>query len=383
MPAQPNPRASWPSHDDNGGFFLIISFIGIAILAVLLWINQHGMISSLVMTFYHYQIAVLHHLTNRFDVADGQMAAANPESVRITDLYGIAHDVGTFFRIPVAALMLILGFVCMVRAAPSRFKRNLDLDGLIKEQALAFPVAHGFAGRHLKLVAPSRELRPLDYALTPQEWVERYATRPDDKFDETEARRCLSLQLGPRWCGVETAAPHIGILFAAFALHLAERRDQAGALLGTAALSIASAGGDTPDGPEALLTLPAAVSAAAAEAIEAFEVSSPASRIAAGHAYAHTALMALLNASRLKAGVLAPSQFVWLKLVDRPLWYALHSLGFETESFARYLHPNPRIEAAGVRDHWAVERLAGRPLIRPEVDRALAALRKVMEQPSP
>ena len=85
--------------------------------------------------------------------------------------------------------------------------------------------------------------------------------------------------------------------------------------------------------------------------------------------------MSLLNESRLAAGVLAPAQFAWLKLVDRPLWYALHSLGFETEGFGRYLHPNPRVEAAGARDHWAAERIAKRPLARPDIERALEAVR--------
>jgi intracellular multiplication protein IcmP len=108
-----------------------------------------------------------------------------------------------------------------------------------------------------------------------------------------------------------------------------------------------------------------------------FEVLTPAAAVTARHGYAHTALMGLLNEARLKAGVLAPAQFVWLKLVDRRLWYALHSLGFETEGFGRYLHPNPRIEAAGARDHWAAERVAGRPLLKPEIDRALNAARKI------
>jgi len=55
----------------------------------------------------------------------------------------------------------------------------------------------------------------------------------------------------------------------------------------------------------------------------------------------------------------------------------LHSLGFETAGIGRYLHPNPRVEAVGARDHWAVERLAGEPVIEPSLDRAIAALRKV------
>ena len=55
----------------------------------------------------------------------------------------------------------------------------------------------------------------------------------------------------------------------------------------------------------------------------------------------------------------------------------MHSLGFETAGIGRYLHPNPRVEAVGARDHWAVERLAGEPVIEPSLDRAIAALRKV------
>ena len=71
--------------------------------------------------------------------------------------------------------------------------------------------------------------------------------------------------------------------------------------------------------------------------------------------------MGLLNAARMRAGVLAPAQFAWLKLIDRQLWYALHSLGYETDGIGRYLHPNPRPEAAGARDHWAFERAGRRP----------------------
>jgi intracellular multiplication protein IcmP len=104
---------------------------------------------------------------------------------------------------------------------------------------------------------------------------------------------------------------------------------------------------------------------------------SPVLAIANRHAYTHIALMELLNQARLRGGVLAPGQFAGLRLVDRPLWYVLHSLGFETEGYGRYLHPNPRVEAVGARDHWAVERLAGEPVIEPNMDRAIEALRKV------
>jgi intracellular multiplication protein IcmP len=170
-------------------------------------------------------------------------------------------------------------------------------------------------------------------------------------------------------------------LFAAFALHLAGRRVEAQLLLGELSNALSEAGDDEPDGPEAPLCIPDAAVIKADAALRDFEVLTAAATVAARHGYAHTALMALLNEARLKAGVLAPAQFVWLKLVDRRLWYALHSLGFETDGFGRYLHPNPRIEAAGARDHWVAERIAGRPLLKPEIERALNAARRIAPLP--
>src|SRR5207245_6908035 len=76
------------------------------------------------------------------------------------------------------------------------------------------------------------EPRPADYALTPDEWIARFAIGRDGSFDEAAARHALVRQLGPRWWDVEHASPQVRCLFAAFALHLAERRAEALRLLG-------------------------------------------------------------------------------------------------------------------------------------------------------
>jgi intracellular multiplication protein IcmP len=233
--------------------------------------------------------------------------------------------------------------------------------------------------RRLRLVEPEKTPRPADYAQTPEEWIALHASRKGVGFVEAAARRALAAQLGPRWRGPEHAAPQVRAMFTVFALHLAEHRTQAQRLLGELSEALADPGQETSAGPASPLVLPEAVIAKvdALLATLGFDIRSPAEHVTAAHAYTHPALMSLLNASRLAAGVLAPAQFAWLKLVDRPLWYALHSLGYETEGFGRYLHPNPRIEAAGARDHWAAERIAKRPLASPDIDRALEAIRAV------
>ncbi len=406
MRFSPHPRAAWPSGDDNTGFNLIVILLGCCVGAYLLWTSYHGEISAGVMALRHHEIAFIQHFTDRYDLADRQMAAADPNGVMLRDLYGISHAVGIFFRVPAAVFMLLLAAICAVRAAPARYKRAVDLDGLIREQAASFRTSAAFVRRHLRLVPPggacprigsgagsqagqrpdpgavagslaSVEPRPADYALTPEEWIGRFATGCDGNFDELAARGALVRQLGPRWRGLKEASPQVRCLFAVFALHLAQRRADALPLLGDLSASLGDCDQDKPAGPDAPLTFPASVCAEAEAFLGDWEVLKPALAIANRHAYTHTALMELLNQARLRAGVLGPGQFAWLKLVDRPLWYALHSLGFETAGVGRCLHPNPRVEAVGARDHWAVERVADEPVIEPTMDRALDALRKV------
>lgn len=381
MRPYPNPRASWPSSDDTAAFNLIVIIIGLCVGAYLLWDTYHTQISAAVMAVMHHEIVFIDRFTDRYALADRQMAQSDPSGVTLRDLYGILHAVGMFFRIPATALLAILALICVVHATPSRFKRRFDLDQLIREQARMFPVIAPFVARHLGVVAPPNGVpRPADYALTPQEWIKCCAQDAQGQFNRARAEAALVTQLGPGWMGPAAAPPVARLLFVVFALHLTERRDDAMALLVIAAKDLPQPEEDAPAGPERPLELPAAVveqaDAALADPAEFVE----ARTIAGRHAYTAPALMALLNAARLRAGVLAPAQFAWLKLVDRALWYSLHSLGYETEGYGRYLHPNPRPEAGGARDHWAAERAAGEPVIRPSVERALEAIQRAADE---
>jgi len=378
MRSRPDPRASWPSADDNTGFNLIVVVLGCVIGAWLLWSAFHIEVSSAVLALLDHQVAFTRLFTHRFDLMYRQIRAIDPDSATLGDLYRASRAVGMFFRLPAAALLLVLAAACGAWAAPVRFRRAFDLDGLLREQAKSFPLTAAIVRRRLQLSQPAVGTpRPADYALTPDEWIARFATGSGGGFDETAARRMLRHQLGPRWLGIAQASPQVRATFAVFALHLAQRRIEALRLLGDLSTGLSDPDRDQPEGPERPLALPAAALAEADNVLRDDLLVAPALAIANRHAYTNTALMALLNAARLQAGVLAPAQFVWLKLVDRPLWYALSSLGFGSAGIGRSLHPNPRVEALGARDHWAAERLVGGPAVEPSLDRAVEALRKV------
>ena len=383
MRPQPNPRAAWPSSDDNTAFYLLVILVGCGIGGYLLWQHDHAEISAAVMRVQHWHMRIIHYFTNRYDLADRQVQHTDPGDVTFAQLYGLCRDVGRSFRVPAAVLMVLLGGLCFACAAPARYRRRFDLALLLREQAQTFRSTAAFVVRGLRLTRPAEgEPRPADFALTPAEWVERYGLHGKGNFDETAARRELVRQLGPVWRGVNEVPPHMRYLFAILALHLAGRQSEAATLLGDASEALSLSGKEGPEGPATPLPFPDALVAKADALLRHPELTEPASAVARVHAYATPALMSLLNAARLRSGVLPPALFAWLKLVDRRLWYALNSLGFETDGVGRYLHPNPRVEAVGARDHWAVERAAGVALPEPQLDRAIRAIRMASGHPA-
>lgn len=368
-------RAAWASNDDYLAVSLVVIAFGVTLGACELWANYHAEISWGVLTYAHWQLFYIGKFTTVFAAQDAALVNAHPDQVRIWQLWALLNYVGRAFRIPAVLVLLLLAVLCYSRAASSRFCRQFDLAGLRKEQARFFRSASAMMGRHLGLVGiADGEPRPGDPALRVEEWVDRHAKRHDGSFNETAARRELICQLGPKWNGFENAAPHVRFLFAAFALHLAGRREDAFTLLGDLAITLPRNSNDGAAGPVRPLLFPAALSTAVDQWLKDAALYAPARAIAERHAHTAPALMSVLNEARRRSGVLAPATFNAIKLVDRSLWYALHSLGFPGDGPGQNIHPNPRIEALGARDHWAAERMLHEPISRPLVDQALTSI---------
>ena len=68
--------------------------------------------------------------------------------------------------------------------------------------------------------------------------------------------------------------------------------------------------------------------------------------------------------------MLAVAEFIWLKPLDRPLWYMLSSVGRQT------VFP----EVAGPFCHWLVERRLRRPLVVPMIQCAIDSLNEALAE---
>jgi len=87
------------------------------------------------------------------------------------------------------------------------------------------------------------------------------------------------------------------------------------------------------------------------------------------HAYNYTVLAEMLAKAR-DDGVQASADFLWLKPIDRKLWYTLNMVGRQT----------PFSEVAGIFAHWIAEKEAGRRLKVPMVEEATKALEIALKE---
>lgn len=365
---------------DGAAFLMSVAvfIVGVGFGGWYLWEEQHAAISAIVMQGLHGQMTFIHLFTDRYDVADAQLLATNPATVKFPQLLRLAREVGRFFLLPSIGVVLALAAVCASRAGAKRFSRPLDLEALMREQLRSFRTPAAFVRRRLGLVdvEPGKP-RPADRALTRAEWIGRWATDDKGAFNEAAARAELMRQLGSVRGKPGDAAPHVRCILAAFSLHRAQRRDEAQRYLGDLSSALGPIGREGRTGPDRALLFPTALIERADQWLGERDLRQPLVKTMAAHGFTTPATMSVLLAARAEGGVLPPAQFNFLKLVDRRLWYALHSLGYPADMFDPLLHATPLVEAIGARDHWAAELIAGAPLRGASIDNALAAVRKV------
>tara|TARA_Y200000002_G_C22688659_1_gene667121 strand:+ start:107 stop:1243 length:1137 start_codon:yes stop_codon:yes gene_type:complete len=168
------------------------------------------------------------------------------------------------------------------------------------------------------------------------------------RLDKSKAHVVFAMQLGPLWNGIEPLPAYIRALFAIFAAK-AENDSKGARVLLDQIASSSKSGKLNFGGTQELLVK---------------HIRSPKIGRAAGpHAYLLTVMASMLELARTD-GVLATSEFLWLKPLDRRLWYMLSCVGRQT----------PFTEISGAFGHWIIEKRLRRPLKVPMVAEAVNAL---------
>jgi intracellular multiplication protein IcmP len=296
-------------------------------------------------------------------------ARANAGTVHFADVVTLGTVVGDWLRIPFLILLLLLAVLVYVCNNTRNYKRVYNMRELAKLEKVNWPQISPVL--HLDLVKTDIDVGPWAMAMTPMQFCKRYklleeyrpqpragTSRKDwDKLEvklkRGEANKLFALQLGSLWHSTHALPPHVKALFAVFAARINADSDAAAKLL--LQLNQSCRGTLNTSGTEQL--------------IKKHEGTKLVQEIIHSHAYVLTVMCQMLEAAR-EDGVQASADFLWLKPLDRRLWYCLNTVGRQT----------PFVEVAGVFAHWVAEKEAARRLIVPMTEEASNALELALKE---
>jgi len=349
-----------------------------------IWLMGYKQIGPVLIAIKQYELYPLTFISDSASYDYDQLGQLYYQSRRMTSQGHMEHEQmwdtvviagkysGRHYRKMVGSIFLaMITFVLLFRKS-NQFKTAFKLESIIGTHAIRWPVITPFIkfnpskGKHR---APGARV-PVDLplfaeALYPEEWMAHNRIRVINGVpDRDQIRRALLPQLCDRFEGIDALPEHLYCLLAAFALKGGRKRSECDALLGEVAKCWTPESGFVPTSN---------VKSQAARALGDQKLVGPLLDVMNRHAYVATAFLAALKWARRQGGVLAPAQFVWLRGLDRTMWYPLNNLD------RRAFH----VEASGAMAHYMAEVEAGRPLTVPRLDAAVVAIVQYISENRP
>ncbi|MCP0913197.1 MULTISPECIES: type IVB secretion system coupling complex protein DotM/IcmP [Legionella] len=355
-------QAQQPGSGDNS---LAPVWIMVLLLLTLyiVWYVAHEYIVAFIFHINILQAKLVSFLTGGTQLANEiyLMQTIDPATVKWNQLIDLTRSVGNYVRYPIAAVLIVLAFFLYRSNITLKFRKTYDMRSLRAQEQYNWPAIMPVVKEDL--VGMDINKGPWAMALTPMEFARRFKLlkKEDALLDNPlpgqemtagirrgDAKRIFTLQLGPYWDGFERCPPHAQALAAVFMARINRDRNSAVKILESIDRTYAEG---KPDYSVAIAIL------------KKYQNTEIVQRIVAKHAYLLTVMASLLQSAR-DDGVVPTSEFLWLKPVDRRLWYMLNCVGRQT----------PFVEVGGPFAHWRAEQAMGRRSLVPMIDEAIKAL---------
>ncbi len=369
MPPPRGAQGQGQGNADNSltPFWIMLTVAGVGYG---IWYKAHALIVAMIFQLQLLQIKlisifvsipVLHSWAN-------YMQTVPAESVDWNHLVGVCYAVGHYLRYPFGAILVGMAAWVYMGNVGIKFRRTYSMKTLREQEQANWPQIMPVITKNL--TAEDVQLGPWAMSLTPMEFAKQFNLLKRDEFAQRgishlstpltatvkkgEARRIFTLQLGPYWSGFDALPPQTKALAAVFIAKINRDRDGAVKLLKALSLSAAKGRLDVSLVPGLL---------------NKHKNTELVQEITQKHAYVMTMMAALLSAAR-QDGVLASADFLWLKPIDRRLWYVLNNVGRQTAF----------VEVSGVMAHWHVEKALEQKCLMPMIEEAVKALELAIKE---
>lgn len=337
-----------PEKGDNNELLLIVGIIAVVFIV---WTAFHDKFAAFVLAIRAAEIWVISLGTDSLLELKGWVKQVNRKVVTLGDLWTVASIVGEYIRWVTTPVLIVTGIWLMRKSPTEKFLRKFTDVTLPKAEADLYPWMR--ISVKLDFASMDTEKGNWGMAKTERQFVRMHKLRDDTGvLNKEKTAPLLIKQIGPLFLGYRSMKPHVRALFALFAMRVARDFKNGDKLLLRLALSASDGKLDC-----------TGIDEIAARCLENKKVK----KIMNRHAYERTMLMSLLEEARGGArgkDYLPPNWFLWLKGMDRPLWYALADVGRET----------PHIECAGTWGHWLAEKALNKRLEMPFVKNAVEGI---------
>jgi intracellular multiplication protein IcmP len=347
--------------DNSMGILWIVG--AILIFSAGIWFAFKKTIVGLYFKLKLLELDLISHFTYSLEDVRTLILSKSPGDFSFHEVQQVGEAVGDLVRYPCIMVIFIFALIVYFTNTTRVYKRTYTMKNLVDLEKHDWPQIVPVAD--LDLIHTDIDKGPWAMAMTPMQFCKRYhlldeyrrapqegMTRKEwNKVEVTlrrgQANKIFAMQLGSLWHGIEKLPIHTRALFAVFAARY--NSDTKPALDLLAQMSASSKGKIDFSGVD--------------ELCKKHGDTRGVKKIIASHAYVLTVMASMLEVAR-EDGVQSSADFLWLKPVDRRLWYMLNSVGRQT----------PFVEVGGPYAHWLAEKEIGRRLLVPMVEEAGHAL---------
>lgn len=355
------PSASGQQPDNSAGILWILA--AVIVVGGALWLTFKKQIVHFYFQLKLWEINFLSLFTHRLDDVRTFIQITDPSKVTPDDIVRVGKAVGIYFAFPFALIIIVMAFIVYFVNSTRVFKRTYNMKDLVQAEKKVWPQITPVAD--LDIINMDIDKGPWAMAMTPMIFCKRYHlleehaaprkegmtrkewNRIEVSLKRGQATKLFVIQLGTLWQGVDKLPMHTRAIFAGLAARINNDSKAAADLFMQLAASCTEKLNFT------------GVNELCQKHIKTKLVQ----RVMREHGYVFTVMASMLEQAR-EDGVQASADFLWLKPLDRRLWYTLNSVGRQT----------PFVEVAGIFAHWKAEKELGRALLVPMVDEATNAL---------
>lgn len=360
--------------DQTANFFWLIVIIAGALIAFW-WVDEKYIVGPIFwLRYYELEmirllahgwapVAKFLHITppniDRLDKLQQFVGSVDPAKVGWQDFAETNAFIGHWTRWPSIVLLLAGAVFMFFRYGTARFRQLYNMKTLRTVGMEVWPQITPVVS--LDLAKIDIDTGPWAMAKPPLNFCREndllVVTIIDNKkiwaLKHKQAYRLFVLQLGPMWKGLDNLPIHVKALVLVFLARATGKRPLSNKILAQIAASAGSGKLDFTGVSEELI---------------AYRDHRIIKWLEKRHVYMTTLMASMLEIAR-SDGVLASSEFLWLKPVDRRLWFVLNTVGRRTAV----------VEVAGIYSHWVAEKKIGRGMKTPIVKGAVDALDETLK----